>query len=246
MTVCRHRQATSAIPDSDQEVRLSRDALRQMALDNILECEDLRMRITQALHDEVGQALTVLNLHLFWLSRHCPGKAEIRDKIMQMQQTLSSIHRSIALIARECRPIRPSADAALADIIECLVRQFRISHRRECALRMPDSLPAIPDDFVIAVSHILARCLDALAACKMSGGLVIDFGYSEGWLTIEIRDGDYGVRESSADAGEVPAPLGVEAWIGALGGRCNAEVAGIGEYCLRIALPLPRDDVRGA
>lgn len=203
------------------------------------------MRVTQALHDDLGQALTVLNLHLFWLSRHCPGEAEVRDKIMQMQQTLSSTHRAIALIARDCRPMRPSADAALEDIVECLARQFRDCHRRECELRMPDKMPAIPDDLVVAVSHILARCLDALAVCRMSGGIAIDLGYSDGSLTIEIRDSDSGVRESSTGDGVSPAPLGVETWIGALGGTCTAELAGSGAYCLRIALPLFREDVRG-
>jgi signal transduction histidine kinase len=245
MTTSSNRQASPAVAAGSHDSARARDALRRLALNGILACEDLRTKITQVLHDELGQALAVLNFHLFWLSRRCPGDTELRDKIGEMRQIVSSTHQSIALIARDCRPLLAAPGATLADIVDCLVRRFRDSQRIDCELHMPHTLPTVSHDDIVTVAYLLARCLDAFAARGMPGGLRVGFGYRDGSCTIGIVAGDSRVRASFDCADDLPDLTGVATMVEALGGSCVAACGDAGEFDLRIALPLPREDVRG-
>lgn len=205
--------------------------LRRLALDNILDGEALRVRVARSLHDGLGQSLSVLNLHLFWLARHCDDDEPMRAKIDEMRQVLASTNRALERLACDCRPLRPPADVALADILGCQMRQCAYRHGIACEATIREGLPALPPDHVVAIVHILVRCVDALAIHAQ--GLVITFDCDEVWLTIAIR------AQGAHDPGR-DVEMAAGCWIRALGGACAVR-----DDAVEIALPLPRESVRG-
>lgn len=231
-------QATETITEG--EPGHLRAALRRLALVSILDGEKLRAEIAQALHDEFGQALAVLNFHLFWLSRHCPGDDDVRGKISEMQQALSAAGAGLELISRGCRPLHPPAGVALTDILHCQIRQFASRYHIACDALIPADLPALPSEYTVALLRILVRSLDALAAGGIPDRLGIAFACRDGWITIDIDVTDGRIRESSADTPVLAAALAVSAWIEALGGSCVAAHGAV-----QIALPLPSEPVLG-
>lgn len=212
------------------------DALHRLALDNILEGEALRTRIAQALHDGLGQSLGILNLHLYWLTTRCEDDAAVRAKIGEMQQLLDSTNRALERLAQDCRPLRPPVDAGLAEILDCQARQCRIRHGIPCALTISGELPALPQDHMLAVVHLLVRCLDMLAIGAR--GLELACNHDGGHLRLAVHaiDGrDHGVAEEAT-----PEDRGLAARVRALGGDCDFRQGGV-----EIALPLGTASVRG-
>lgn len=226
MNPSRSRRPRSPVPDGTTPAEL-----RQLALENILDGEALRVRVARSLHDGLGQSLSVLNLHLFWLARHCDDDDAVRAKICEMQQVLASTNHALERLARDCRPLRPPADAALADILECQLRQCASRHGIPCEATILRGLPALPADHVIAIVHLLVRCIDALAV--HARGLVFTFDCDAAWLTITLRTHD--ARDPVGDV-----ELAAGCLIRALGGAC----AVLGD-AVEIALPLPGESVRG-
>ncbi len=212
------------------------DALHRLALDNILEGEALRARVAQALHDGLGQSLGILNLHLYWLTTRCDGDAAVRAKISEMQQVLDSTNRALERLAQDCRPLRPPADAVLAEILDCQARQCRIRHGIPCTLSINGELPALPQDLLLAIVHLLVRCLDTLVVGARGLELVCDHVGGHLRLAVLAVDGhQHGVAENVT-----PEDAGVAAWVRALGGDCDFRQGGV-----EIALPLGTASVRG-
>src|SRR5207245_2594819 len=98
-------QVTQALHRRNAELaRLSRD-LRNLSRQVIHVQEEERKHISRELHDEVGQALTVLNTNLGILQRNGTVerallKKKIADTQMLLARTMETLHR----FARELRP----------------------------------------------------------------------------------------------------------------------------------------------
>lgn len=213
-------------------------ALRRLALDNILECEDLRARIARTLHDDLGQALTVLNLHLYWLSRHCAGDASIQNKLDEMQQVVSCANRAIQQLTTECQTVTPPAGATPADVFNCIVRQHRRRHGIDCEIAIPDQLPELPDGYIVVLARILLRILSAHTQRGDNRALRITLVGNDGGIVLDILSHGAGVREPPSSARSLAAAHTVGEWVTALGGCCVTVEARDARELLRIALPL--------
>ncbi len=217
----------------------SRDALRRLAMDSILEGEDLRAHIARALHDDLGQAMTVLNLHLYWLSRHCPGDASIREKLDEMQRAVTCANQTVQRLARDCRPVTVSAETGPADIFKHVVSHHRHRHGLDCEIAIADHLPELPYDYLVILSRMLHRILAALAQRDSVGVLRITLAGADDSIMLRMQSIDAGVRESDTTTLRPAATRAIAGWIAALGGSFQAVDGSGGCEEVRIALPLP-------
>jgi signal transduction histidine kinase len=83
------------------DARVMQDNLRHLSNRVLYVQEDERKRISRELHDEIGQALTAVNVHLA-MARKAPESAhqQIADAQKLLEQTMETVHR----FARELRP----------------------------------------------------------------------------------------------------------------------------------------------
>jgi PAS domain S-box-containing protein len=105
------KQAESALRESRehyirlfQEARAMEENLRQLSNKVLTVQEEERKHISRELHDEIGQALTAVNVSIAMLRSHAAGDDAFRRKVdtaqRLMEQSMDLVHR----FARELRP----------------------------------------------------------------------------------------------------------------------------------------------
>ncbi len=90
---------------TENALRLSEQALRDLSNRLLHVQEEERKRLSRELHDEVGQALTAINVNLTVLGRNDAGDApafqrKVADTQQLLEQTMETVHR----FAHELRP----------------------------------------------------------------------------------------------------------------------------------------------
>ncbi len=78
--------------------------LREMSARMQRDIEEERKRISQSLHDEMGQNLTALQLDADWIRRHCHGNPVILDTVDRMQRGIEDSAASMRRIVADMRP----------------------------------------------------------------------------------------------------------------------------------------------
>lgn len=106
------KQAEEALRDSRehyirlfQEARAMEENLRQLSNRVLTVQEEERKHISRELHDEIGQALTAVNVSIAMLRSHAAGDDSFRQKVDTAQKLLE---QSMDLVHRFSRELRPS------------------------------------------------------------------------------------------------------------------------------------------
>src|SRR4051812_45939042 len=87
-----------------EQLRQSHEQLRALSVYLQHVREEERMRISRAVHDELGQALTGLKIDLSWLSSRLPRQNPLITKTKQMSQHIDETIQTVRRISTELRP----------------------------------------------------------------------------------------------------------------------------------------------
>lgn len=106
------KQAEAALRESREhyirlfeEARAMEENLRQLSNRVLTVQEEERKHISRELHDEIGQALTAVNVSIAMLRSHAAGDESFRQKVDTAQKLLE---QSMDLVHRFSRELRPS------------------------------------------------------------------------------------------------------------------------------------------
>lgn len=88
-----------------EEARTMEENLRQLSNKVLTVQEEERKHISRELHDEIGQALTAVNVSIAMLRSHAAGDEAFRRKVDHAQKLLE---QSMDLVHRFARELRPS------------------------------------------------------------------------------------------------------------------------------------------
>jgi signal transduction histidine kinase len=87
-----------------KEARAMEENLRQLSNKVLTVQEEERKHISRELHDEIGQALTAVNVSIAALRKHADGDEVFRQKVDQSQRLLEQSMEHVHRFARELRP----------------------------------------------------------------------------------------------------------------------------------------------
>jgi signal transduction histidine kinase len=87
-----------------QKAHAMEESLRELSAQILTVQEEERKRISRELHDEVGQALTAVNVAIAMLKRHATSDLSLRQKIIEAEELLASSMDTVHAFARELRP----------------------------------------------------------------------------------------------------------------------------------------------
>jgi PAS domain S-box-containing protein len=141
----------------DMEER-NKERLRQMSARMQHDIEEERKRISQSLHDEMGQNLTALQLDADWIRRHCPGLPPVVDAIDRMKRCIEDSAAAMRRIVADMRP-RVLDDLGIEVAIKGLVKD--VSTRTGLTVRFSCEGPLddIGDNMKTTLYRMLQECL---------------------------------------------------------------------------------------
>ena len=145
-----------------EQLGASRERLRRLAQQIVSAQEEERQRLSRALHDEAGQALTALRISLELIQEDLPVEfGLLRRRIGDAAALTDATMEQIRLLARNLRP--PALDTVgLGPTLECFCRDF--GQRTQLSIDyLGPELPTLPEAASICLYRFLQEALTNVA-----------------------------------------------------------------------------------
>ncbi|MBI3526082.1 MAG: sensor histidine kinase [Betaproteobacteria bacterium] len=183
-----------AIAEQMRQERLGRrraeDELRILFAHQARNLEEERKRMAAAIHDELGQHLTALQMGLFAMRMN---HGEKTVSIARVDGLLSSVELSMNFVRRMAANLRPAAlNFGLLPAIEWLAGDFSQRHGIDCKVEVSGDPVDLQDDLATAVFRIVQESLTNVARHAHASAASITLNYSCGKLSLRIRDNGRG------------------------------------------------------
>jgi PAS domain S-box-containing protein len=222
---------------AEEELKNSRQQLRNLTdhLEHLREQE--RTNIARDIHDELGQALTVLKMDTFWLTKHVPKNyEEILDKAKKMSGLIDATIQSVKKIATELRPGLLD-DLGLASAIEWQAEEFQKSTGIKCELIVMISDISLGKDLSTAIFRIVQEALTNVARHAEATKVTVKLEEKDGQLVLTVRDNGIGITEDEISKAGKFGLVGIRERVLALGGEMR--ISGIHEKGTTMNVILP-------
>ncbi len=191
------KRAQAALQASEQRHRGLADELRSLMRRLHTIREEERTRIAREIHDELGQALTVLNMDLHWLrGRAARDCQDARNRIDSMCKLVGT---TILAVHRICADLRPTIldDFGLSAAIEWQAREFQSRTDIRCHLSLPSDSPDLLDEQTTAVFRIFQECLTNVARHAHARLVNVTLEITPEVLILEVVDDGAGIPEEA-------------------------------------------------
>jgi signal transduction histidine kinase len=209
----------------------------ELARQLLLAEEEERKRISRELHDETGQGLMVLRMHLQSLS----AQFDTKDAPEKFQETFELLDRTIEGLRRIIRRLSPRVleELGLLAAVRREVREVSRTTGIQAAVELPETLARLNHESEIAIYRIVQEALHNIA--KHSGAKNLRLAITSAASTIRIVVEDDGVGFSSRRSQSTQGfgLLGMRERVAALGG--NVRIRSLMDKGTRISVTLPMD-----
>jgi PAS domain S-box-containing protein len=177
----------------------SREQVRALATHQEEMVEAERARVSQELHDELGQALTGIKLDIGWLrGRLATGEGEVATRLEDMRQLVDGTVDTVRRIAAELRP-GILDDLGLDAAIRWLVRDFGKRAGVEIRVEEAAELPVLDPGAAVAAFRIVQEALTNAARYAPGADITVRFGMEGGRLQVSVRDDGPGFDPEALD-----------------------------------------------
>ncbi|MEP0845938.1 MAG: PAS domain S-box protein [Phycisphaerae bacterium] len=235
--ITQRKRVEAALRESEERQRLAAERLRRLARHLQTVREEERGRIARELHDELGQALTALNMELHWVKdRLSDDIAAVRARIESMCELLRSTLSSLRAI---CADLRPAVldDFGLIAAMEWQAREFQQRTQIACRLRRPARLPALPNEQATAIFRILQESLTNVARHARARHVRLALTASSGRVQLEVRDDGIGIGAAEVSGPHAMGLAGMRERAARWGGRLR--VSGRPGSGTRVVVTMP-------
>ncbi len=150
-----------------------------------------RLRISQELHDQIGQELTAV---LLWLAR-ARGEAPpaVAGRIGEIQEAVRSSLESVRRIALELRP-EALDELGLVSALAVLGERFSERSGLTVVQGIDEDLPALDEDVELVVYRVAQEALTNVARHSGADRASLTLGAENGELVLEVSDAGRGLE----------------------------------------------------
>jgi signal transduction histidine kinase len=235
MDVTERRLAEDRLQKSHEELRALSERLRTVR-------EEERARIAREMHDEVGQALTALQMDVAWLEKRfsassSPSSEKLSAKLRSMAELIDTTTGAVQRIATDLRP-GVLDELGLSAAIEWYVREFERRAGIACQIRSNLDDAQVDPERATAVFRILQEALTNVARHAGATRVEVHISVDEQRLVLEIKDNGRGISEDRIADGRSLGLLGMRERARSLGGDLSIR-RGLGLGTL-VTLTIPR------
>ncbi len=205
---------------TEQELKRSREQLRELAayLQSIREKE--RADIAREMHDVLGQSLTSLRIDIAWVTTKLKNSGAITTGIDERLQDIDTLlNETIASVKKLSTELRPGVldKFGLGAAIEWQCEEFSRRTGIECDIRIPKKELSLETQRSTALFRILQEALTNVARHSEATRVKIELSFQRPNAVLFISDNGRGITDTQLSA---PDSLGL------LGMRERAEMLG--------------------
>jgi PAS domain S-box-containing protein len=226
---------------AEQELRLSREYLRNL-YDNLQTIrEEERKRIARELHDDLGQTLGAVRIDLTLLRNTLPANLpELEKNAELIDKLLLSAITSVRRISSDLRP-RPLDDLGLVPALQMLAGEFSQRHNIVCEVGAPTEDVRLPDDIASPVFRMVQESLNNVAKHADATHVHIELSMNENILSLTIADNGKGFTAADTKKPESFGLIGMRERAWAMGGSLEVNSGATGDSkgtTINISIPL--------
>jgi len=177
----------------------SREEMRRLSEYQRTNRDEELKSISREIHDELGQALTSLKLHIHFL--RCQLWQEVNDRLKnnlisglddlsrQVEETIDSVRR----ISSELRPSLLD-DFGLVAALEWQAKEFERKSSVRCTFRSDSDSIDLDTEIVTAFYRIAQEALTNVARHAEASAVLVSIGKMNGQIVLQIADDGRGIE----------------------------------------------------
>ena len=192
-------QANQALENKLREERMAQTRITALVKQLVTIQEEERHRVARELHDQLGQPMTALRMHLeAWQLQGC-GLAST-EQVASASRLAEELDRRIDFLTWQLRPSvidDLGISDALADLVSNWSQQFSIAADYE-----PDAVDdlRLPSDVETHLYRIAQEALHNAYKHARASHVVVRLGQRNGQLVMSVADDGCGLEASAKDA----------------------------------------------
>ena len=228
---------------TEQELRASREELRELSWHLEVIREEERKRIALEVHDELGQLLTALKIDISLLQMRLAGNPEAQGKTDAMREL---IERTMWMVRNVANHLRPAAlNFGLVSALEWLAQDFNARYYIQCTVVTHGDEPVLEDARATAIFRIAQESLTNVARHARASHVVLTLRSGGGFIDLEIRDDGCGFDRDAVSARQRGSYglLGMAERARLIGGALTITSGASTGTVVALRIPLP-DDVQ--
>jgi signal transduction histidine kinase len=205
--------------------------------------EEERKHIGRELHDEAGQGLMVLRLHLATLASDSPDpepRQKIEELLGMLDRTIGDLRRIIARLSP-----RTLEELGLLAAIRKEARNLGRNTGMKAQLKLAPGLDQLGHEIEIAIYRSVQEALHNIAKHSQAKNFRVRVESNEGRVCLLVEDDGIGFSAKANARGRTFGLLGMRERIAALGGTVRIRSRKGHGTRLRVTLPLPHTAATG-
>lgn len=201
----------------------SQEQLRRLSAHQQAVREQERIRIARELHDQFGQALTILKMDLSWLDKQIPrDMPRAHQKMGAMSAVIDATLKNLHAVTAELRPVVLD-DFGLAAAIEWQLEEFSERSGMECRFENNGFEPDLHKDLATALYRIFQEAITNIMRHAQADRVVVRLEERDGELMLQIRDNGRGISEDEINDPKAFGLLGMRERLYPWNGRVSIE-----------------------
>jgi PAS domain S-box-containing protein len=154
--------------------------------------EEEKRAIARELHDDLGSALTALNMHLAILFQQMPAEPKLTERAVQIKALLSSVTQTTRRIQVGLRPDKLDTFGLKVAIADQAL-EFENYTGVVCHASLPDEELSYPSSFDIALFRMVQEALNNIAKHAAATRVDVVLDDTDDEIILSIRDNGIGM-----------------------------------------------------
>lgn len=179
------------------EEKIALEQLQLLAKHTEKARESERQSISRDLHDDLGQALTAIKIHLGFI-RQIVTDTDVNSKI---NKVTSMVSEAIASLKRITARLRPEIldELGLEATIEWYTKEFAVLNGVEISLTIPSGLP-LPIEFSVTIFRIIQEALTNISRHARATRIYIGLSKTDDSINLRISDNGIGISKDEIES----------------------------------------------
>jgi len=177
---------------AEEALRRSESQLRHLNMQLLTAQETERKRISRELHDELGQALTVMKLHMGFIKKSLAKEQEgLKGECDKAIDYIDEVIENVRRLSRDLSPIILE-DFGLSAAIKWLITNFARRHGVEVTLEAVNIDSLVTEESRTVVYRIVQEALTNVAKHAIAKNVLVEITRVDEKLSISVQDDGQG------------------------------------------------------